>query len=67
MFKRTWIMGFVVGLFCGVSLLAGILVLAMPARAEAQLPELPHEQIQIFREMSASLKGIQQALQRQCP
>jgi hypothetical protein len=41
--------------------------LMTPTTAEAQLPELPHEQIQILRDISASLKGIEQAVQQRCP
>jgi hypothetical protein len=38
-----------------------------PTPAQAQLPAVANEEIQIMRDMSASLKGIEQALQTRCP
>ena len=51
----------------GVLALGGLLPLTQTTPAEAQTPEQPHEQIQIMREMSASLKGIETAVRNRCP
>ena len=65
--KKTWLSAFLAGLFTGVVALGALVTLTQTSTAEAQLPELPHEQIQIFREMSQALKGIEQTLQTRCP
>ncbi len=61
--RRPWISGFVAGCLTTALLVLGASHLPWPPPVEAQLPESPHEQIQIMREMSGSLKGIEQALQ----
>ena len=65
--KKTWLSAFLAGVLTGVVALGALVTLTHTSRAEAQLPELANEQIQIFRDMSASLKGIEQALQTRCP
>ena len=65
--KRTWLTGFVTGCLVTVLLVLGVSLLPWPPPAEAQLPEMPYEQIQIFRDMSRSLEGIERALRDRCP
>ena len=65
--KRTWLSAFLAGLLTGVVALGALVTLIQSRAAEAQLPAMANEEIQIFREMSASLKGIEQALQTRCP
>jgi hypothetical protein len=65
--NRTWITGFIAGVLTGAFVLLGVVALMTPSTAEAQLPEQPHEQIQILREISGSLNGIEQAVQQRCP
>ena len=47
--------------------LGAVLALPDPPPAEAQAPASTNEQIQIMRDMSASLKGIEQAVRQKCP
>ena len=65
--KKTWLRSFLAGLLTGVVALGALVTLIQSRPAEAQLPAMANEEIQIFREMSASLKGIEQALQTRCP
>jgi len=65
--KRQWLSPFLAG-FLTATLALGLLVALTDTRAaEAQLPEMPFEQIQIFKDMSRSLEGIEKALQKRCP
>ncbi len=65
--KKTWLSAFLAGFLAGVLALGAALAVLQTRPAEAQLPEMPHEQIQIMREMAASLKGIEQAVRQKCP
>ena len=65
--KRNWLSTFLAGFLAGVIALGAALTLIDTSPAGAQLPEMPHEQIQIMREMSQSLKGIEQAVRQKCP
>jgi len=65
--KRTWHSAFLAGFLAGVVTFGVLVALTYTNPAGAQPVEPPHEQIQIMREMSASLKGIEGALQKQCP
>ena len=62
--KRTWLSAFAAGFLAGVLALGTILALTDTTPAVAQLPPGANEEIQILREMSASLKGIEQALRQ---
>jgi hypothetical protein len=66
MMKKTWL-AFAAGVLTGVLALGGLLVLTQIPTAEAQAPAGTNEEIQIMRDMSASLKGIEQALRDRCP
>ncbi len=67
MLKRSWRVGFVAGCLTTALLVLGLSLMPWPP-AEAQLPAQPHEQIQVLRDMSASLKGIEQAVrENRCP
>ena len=65
--KRNWLSAFFAGFLAGALALGAALTLIDTSPAGAQLPEMPHEQIQIMREMAASLKGIEQAVRQKCP
>ncbi len=65
--RRSWISGFVAGWLATALVVLGLSLLPWPTPAEAQLPESQPEQIQLMREMSASLKGIEQTLRSRCP
>ena len=65
--KRNWLSAFLAGFLAGVFALGAALTLIDTSSAVAQLPEMPHEQIQIMREMAAALRGIEQAVRQKCP
>ena len=65
--RRTWISGFVAGCLTTTLLVLGASLLPWPTPAEAQAPAGTNEEVQIMRDMSASLRGIEQALRQKCP
>ena len=64
--KKPWAV-FLAGVLTGIVIVSALLVLTETQVAEAQTPHQLREQIVLMREMSASLKGIEQALQTRCP
>ena len=65
--KKTFLPAFLAGFLVGVVALGALIALTHTPSAEAQPPELPHEQLQFMRIVSDSLEGIERALQKQCP
>ena len=60
--KRQWLSAFLAG-FLTATLGLGLLIALTDTRAaEAQLPEMPFEQVQLMRSMDDSLKSIASSL-----